>query len=248
MHMRLVRLRVRPEKVGVLEEVYKRRVVPALQQTPGCYIAGLFEDDAHPGTCLSLTLWRSHAEEKAYEKSGLFESLIHENEDSFSDSFEWKLQLSEDLTLEYLPIKAKPEVELIMIAGNPPESFAWAKGPLYLRVVSVPVQPGQFTLFEKAYENEIIPALKEVDGCRQAFLGRAATDGNIRSMTFWEHKDAALSYEQSGRFARLTESVLPMLSSLYQRKIELNATFEGDVATSEDLTVAGYQLLTGTAL
>jgi len=248
MHLRFVRLRVRPQKTGVLQEVYERRVVPALRETAGCFVAGLFEDDIHPGACLSFTLWRSHAEEKAYEKSGLFESLIYENEVSFSDSFEWKLQLSEDLTLEYLPIKAKPEVELIMITGIPPESFSWAQGSLYLRVVSVPVQPGQFTLFEKAYENEIIPALREVDGCRQAYLGRSATDGNIRSVTFWEDREAALAYEQSGRFARLTESVLPMLSSLYRRKIELNATFEGDVATSEDLTVAGYQLLTGTAL
>jgi len=244
--MRFVRLRVRPEKVGVLEQIYDLRVLPILREMEGCLNAGLFEQDAHPGACLSLTLWRSRVDEKAYEKSGTFERLISENENSFSDSFEWKIQLSDDLTLEYLPIKTRPEVEAVMISGDKDEAFLWARSPLFFRMVSVPVQPGQFSTFEAAYEREIIPALKQVDGCRHAYLGRALKDGNIRSMTFWDHKDAAIAYEQSGRFERLTESLLPMLSSLFQRKVALDASFEGDVATSEDMTVEGFHLLTGT--
>ena len=65
------------------------------------------------------------------------------------------------------------------------------------------------------------------------------------SVTLWDSKDKADAYEQSGRYAQLLDKATPMLSSLLQWKMALDPSQQASVATSDDMTVAGYHVVTG---
>ena len=60
-----------------------------------------------------------------------------------------------------------------------------------------------------------------------------------------DSKEQADAYEQSGRYAQLVDKVAPMLSSLLQWKMSLDPSRQATVATSDDLTVEGYHVVTG---
>src|SRR5574341_935625 len=118
MFMRIVQTNIRSELLGQVRAHYERRVIPTLQEVPGCLFAGLLQSVSHPDECLSMTLWDDPAHAEAYEKSGVFRELLNEAKPYFSDSSEWKIQLSEDLRLEYEPIADKPVVRSYSIMAQ----------------------------------------------------------------------------------------------------------------------------------
>ena len=55
-----------------------------------------------------MTLWDSQSHADAYEKSGLFRELLEEAKPFLSSSSEWKIQLTEDFSLDYQPTPEEP--------------------------------------------------------------------------------------------------------------------------------------------
>ena len=100
MFMRLLQVKVKPETSGDLPRIYNEKIIPALQQTIGCLYASLIQSVDHPDESISMTLWDTPDHAEAYEQGGLFQRLLHEAEPYLAETSEWKIQLSQDFTLE----------------------------------------------------------------------------------------------------------------------------------------------------
>jgi heme-degrading monooxygenase HmoA len=117
---------------------------------------------------------------------------------------------------------------------------------MYLRIVSVKLKPGKLEEYKRVYESEIIPALRATKGCRHAYLTTPKTgDNEAISVTLWDSKVDADAYEQSGLFRQLLEKTKHLYSELFQWKMHLDNLHRGQAATSEDLQVHGYTVVTG---
>lgn len=247
MFMRFVELKVQPDKLEDFEQYYRSRVEPALHDTAGCLFAGLLSSPEHPSECISMTLWQSPDDVEAYESSGLYDTLLEGAEPYLWYTTEWRVQLSDDLKLEYAPVKEPPVVEAFPIEADSSGGAAidHASANMYLRIVSANVKPGQMDALAKRYEEVIIPALLSIDGCRYAYLARGSADSDeVLSVTLWDSQASAAEYERSGRFGEMVQEAQPYLSSVMQWQMTLNPSRKTREVASNDLHVEGYQVVT----
>jgi heme-degrading monooxygenase HmoA len=250
MYMRLVQAKIKPDKLSELRQHYDQKAIPALKKMPGCVYACLMHSVQHPDESISLTLWETQQYADAYEQSGVFQQLLHEAQPFLAEASEWKIQLSEELKLEYLPVPEEPVVKSYTVAATTKEqnSPQARTAFLYLRIVSPKIMPEKLEEFKRLYNEEIIPVLRTVKGCRYAYLTEGVKDNSeVISITLWDSKEDAENYERSGLFNKLTEKVKHTFSELYQWKMGLEREFSGHVATSEDLKVEHYQIVTATS-
>ena len=247
MFMRFVQIKIEPDRLADFESLYERRIAPALQETNGCLFASLMNRHGMSEECVSMTLWETAADARQYEESGLFDTLLREADPMISHSAEWRIRLSDDLRLEYGPVKKAP-----IVTASPVQSASSGSAPTvgastetYLRIVSAKLKPGMFDTMAKVYEEEVIPALAEVDGCRYAYLVRGMQgEDTALSVTLWDSQAQAEEYERSGKFAELTRLVRPALSELLQWKMSLSPKKRDRIATSDDIVVEGYHVVT----
>jgi len=164
-----------------------------------------------------------------------------------SDSSEWKIQLSKDFTLEYTPVSEEPIVRSYSATTPPGEKPpASMEGLLYIRILSVKLQPGKTEEFASIYQKEILPVLRNVTGCRYAFLTEGVEERNeVISLTIWDSKEAADIYENSGLFQKLTKKVQHTFSELFQWKLAAERRSNVQVKTTEDLDIKGYHVVSG---
>ncbi len=246
MHMRLVQSEVKSGTLPRLREVYARRIIPALQDVAGCRYAGLMQSVHHPDQCISLTLWNSREDAQAYETSGMFQGLMEEVRPFLSESSEFRIQLSENLTLECVPVPSEPTVKAYPVAAGDdlPMSRLASGDPILLRIVSLKVLPGKLDEFNHLYKVNAVPALRKTTGCRYVYLLESdQRAGEVLSVTSWDSTQDAEAYEQSGLFEQLLESQRQTLSGLYQWKRSLGKEQAVRSATSEDVLVEHYDVL-----
>jgi len=247
MYLRLVQTRVNWEHLGDMQDRYANDIMPALRTTPGCLHAGLWQSVTQEEQVVSLTLWESKEHADAYERSGVFKKLLELARPLFSEVGEWKLQLSEDLRLEYGPERVEPEV---LGYDQVPDATPEAGAPLhdvcpFFRIVSMVVAQGKAEEFRFLYKNEVVPVLRQVPGCCHIQLAQNTNNlAEFISFTVWKNKSAAEAYDRSGLFTELRRKLAPALSGLYQWKLERG---EGSaaVATSVDSAVHAYRLVVG---
>ena len=250
MFMRFVQLKVLPESIEAFERFYEFRIAPFLLDEPGCIFARLIQSDASSNKFLSFTLWKSHAEAEAYESSGHFDEILKENEPFLEDTTEWKIQLSEDNTLEYKPVKEKPTIQGMPLAAGEDQSDPSEEigADMYVRIVSARVREDGFQGLKKMYDDFFIPQLLSTTGCHGLYLIGSDDSDEILSITIWETKSYADVYEASGKFSKFVEMAAPYLSSLYQWKMSLNSEKQTTTKTSDDLSIEGYHVITGEQL
>lgn len=246
MFMRLVQVKVKPEALAAIPKLYNERIIPVLRQTPGCLFAGLIRSNDRPEESISLTLWDTpeHAEE--YERSGLFQKLLHDAKPHLADASEWRIQLSKDLTLEYAPVQEEPVVKSYNVAASSgdPELTPEHTPQMFVRIVSARLQPGKTEEFARLYAGEILPTLRHVPGCRYAFLTEGI-ENEVLSISIWNTKQDADTYETSGLFERLTRKVQHTFTELYQWKMAFERHPSRRISTSDDLTIQRYNVVTG---
>lgn len=249
MYMRLVQTKVKPDGLEMMKEYYDQNILPALQQTAGCLYACLMRSARQSEEIISLTLWETQSHADAYEKSGPFRQLMDGAKPYLADSSEWRIQLTKEMTLEYAPVPEEPTVSSYTVSAvsDTNTQVPGDQAPeAYLRIVSVKLKPGKLDEFKRLYELKIIPALQATRGCRHAYLTVPKGQGNEAiSITIWNHKTDADAYEQSGLFARLLEKTAHLYSELFQWKMHLDHKHPGRSATSEDVQVQGYSVVTG---
>jgi heme-degrading monooxygenase HmoA len=248
MHMRLVQIEVKDGEMSGLRDFYTRHTMRTLQQVKGCRYAGLMQSMHHPEQCISLTLWDSQDDARAYESGGTYQRLLEETRPYLSESSEYKIQLSEDLTLQYVPVHQEPLVKAYPIAARS-EMGATGRGAadaMWLRIVSLKILPGKLDEFKRLYAEQSIPTLRKVKGCRYVYLLESDERSHeVLSVTSWDSRQDAEAYENSGLFEQLLEAQKQTLSGLYQWKRSLGKVEASHSATSEDIMVEHYTVLTG---
>ncbi|HTY38231.1 MAG TPA: antibiotic biosynthesis monooxygenase [Bacteroidota bacterium] len=248
MFMRMVQVKVRPEEADQMIGVYSDSIIPALQKTPGCMYASLIRSSQNSSEAISMTLWDSIEHAEAYEHGGLFQQLMGQIAPYLSDSSEWKIQLSKDFTWEYIPTHEEPVVKSYKVTTSfpAPPSAGIPSKPMYVRILSVRLKPGKLEEFASLYNAEILPMLQDVHGCRYAFLTEGVAEQNeILSVTIWDSKEAADTYEESGLFRKLTRKVEHTFSEIYQWKLSVEKRSSMQVASTEDMNISGYNLVSG---
>jgi quinol monooxygenase YgiN len=246
MFMRLVSMKLKPGVSHEGRQFYEARVLPRLREMEGCLYAALNENVDRPAECISLTLWDSQAHAEAYQQSGTFGRLIQEAGPYLADAAEWKVQLSEDLTLEHKAVPEDPVVTSYSLqAGMTGESAGEILHDLnHLRIVRLQVQPGKLGEARDLYSDVILPVLRSVTGCRQAFLmGNVAADNELVSITIWETRADAENYERSGRYQQLLREVRHVLPGAYHWKMVLETKYGGQAFSSADVKVESYAVV-----
>lgn len=248
MYMRLVQMKVNPERISEMREFYDQKVIPALKSTNGCLFASLMRSEEHSGEGVSMTLWDNQANAEAYGSSELYRNLIEEIKTFLADSAEWKVQLSKDLTLEYVPVVEEPLVKSYSVGAfkEGAASPADRSQSMYVRIVAPKVRPGRLEDFERIYTTEVIPALRSVKGCRYAYLTEGWTnDVELFSVTVWDSQQDVENYERSGLFNSLSDKLKDTYSESYQWKMQLDKDSGKKVVMSEDAAVEHYRVVTG---
>jgi len=250
MFMRFVQLKIKPETAQAFERFYNFRSAPALLEVDGCLFAHLIRSDKSESDFISFTVWETQDAADRYEAGGYYEVLVSEIEPFTEDTTEWKIRLNDDMTLDYAPVKEKPEVQgMPVVAGSlsPDPSKKIGEDP-YVRILSLKVDPARQEEFRRVYDDVTTPQILEVDGCRAAFLIASNGGGDSVSVTIWDSKEHADAYEHSGRFEELFSILRPMLSSLYQWKMSLDPRKQARTHSSDDVSVAGYHTVAGVAV
>jgi len=248
MYMRLVHAKYKPEELSQIQQVYNDKIIPRLQQTEGCLGVCVIISELHPDEGISMTLWKTKEHAEAYEKSGVYQELLDKVKPHLSDTAEWKVQLSEDLTLEYHPVTEEPVIKTYVAAAQmekeiPPREKTHL---MYVRIVSVGIQPGKMEEFKQIYTNEILPALKDLEGCGFAFMTENIEEKDTAlCVTIWDSKQDAEAYENTGLFQMLKRKVEHTFSGFYQWKMALEKEFGGHVVTSKNFKVDIYSVVTG---
>lgn len=240
MFMRTVKMFVRLDALEEFRREYENKILAVFDGVKGCRFATLLQSSHTPEECVSLTFWRTEEDARDYEQSGEYERLINMLSPYFSESSELQIRLTKDLRLEYTssqePVVRKFEVDH--------SQEAQVTGRTFLRMVSLKFKENKVTAFKKHYENDVIPILCAVKGCRRAFLAAPADNPNeLISVTEWESEHAARAYETGGQFRAILESQRHFFSGLADWGEQWEKEMGGRAATSDDVTVDFHRVL-----
>ncbi len=92
--VRIVDLRVDPDRRADFVAIYTGEVMPALRAQKGCRGVFLAERADHPSSMLSITLWSREEDAVRYEMSGEFERLTDRLRATFSPVYDWRVSLA----------------------------------------------------------------------------------------------------------------------------------------------------------
>lgn len=93
MYLRLVSVKLKAEKRDEFHRLYITRVIPALQETKGCRHAYLVMPSKGGHEVISVTIWDSKEDADQYERTGVFAGLVNSVKHTFTDLFQWKMEL-----------------------------------------------------------------------------------------------------------------------------------------------------------
>ena len=96
MYIRIVSHILQKDKINEFRDIFVVQIIPALQETKGCRYSYLIESMHQENEVISLSIWDSKEDALAYEKSGAFEKLINKLRPTFSQFYQWKMELDKD--------------------------------------------------------------------------------------------------------------------------------------------------------
>lgn len=248
MFMRLLHLSIDAEHENIVKQFYNTVVLSQLQKMDGCRMASLIKSHTDRGVFISLTLWDEKSQAEKYEKSEVYKNLTKQINQFLSESSEWKMQLSEDFKLEFKPVYVAPIRNNYAVAVKTHHSESTPKQPtgMYIRIVSVKIQPDKVDEFKNIYSKDIIPILESIKGCSFAYLTESLKNSNeFLSISLWESKAFADQYESSGKFEELIAKIKHTFSKFYLWKTELEGQTKSKIETSEDMKIDNYTSIIG---
>jgi len=90
LYLRVVSVRVKPEKWDDLIDLYNTTVMPTLHSTQGCRAAFLVEALRDPDQALSVSIWDREEDAVRYEISGRFDALTRRLRDTLIPTHQWQ--------------------------------------------------------------------------------------------------------------------------------------------------------------
>jgi heme-degrading monooxygenase HmoA len=242
MFMRTVKMHVRTDAIGPFTTAYERSIIPAFAGVSGCRSAVLMQSTREPEECVSLTFWSSEDHIIAFESSGRYDMLVDVLRPFFIESYELQVRLTEDLKLTYGPSN-EPEVRRFEASEFRGEM---STDSIIVRMVSLKFRSDTMDAFRRHYYEDVVPALRKLEGCRRAFLAAPADRENeLISVTEWESEEAAQAYEHGGKFDALLTSQKHYFPKVVEMTLEGGGTSHSRIATSEDITVDKHRVLVG---
>lgn len=248
MFMRFVHLSIKKEYENTFRQIYNIVVLPKLGKMEGCKMAGLIKSNEDDGDFISISLWDKKNQAEKYEKSDAYKYLSNQIKQFLSESSEWKLQLSDDYKIEYKPTKDSPLKQnyAIAVSTQNAASSPVPPGGMYIKIVSLNIQPDKVKEFRNIFAREIIPELELAEGCSFAYLIKSMKQPNeFLNISVWESKEFAERHESSEKFGKLMSKINHTLSKFYLWKMELEKKSKGKVETSEDIKIDDYTMITG---
>lgn len=248
MFMRILQIKIKPAFAEPFRNFYQYTVISEIKRLDGALFIGLVKSSVRQDEFLSLSLWDSAENAEQCEKGGIFENLMRKFKPYLAESTEWKIQLSEDLELEYKPVPEEPVLKeySVLINADKKEQIENYTSRMYVRIASPKIRKDKLEEFKKIYSEKIIPALNNIPGCLYAFLiGNISEENDVLSVTIWNSEKDAHNYEKTGQFDELTHHVEHTFSSFYQWKMALEKDFRGAMKTSEDIQISRYKVVSG---
>jgi heme-degrading monooxygenase HmoA len=240
MFLRMVTHAIRDDAAEHMKTAYGRHVMTALRTTPGFAFAALLQNTANLQECISLTIWESQALSSAYEASGLYRQLVDALRPMFSESNEWKLELSADLSLEYTPIVVEPTVEGFNGSGPGTEQIRPLRSmPFAIHMITLSVLEAKLDQFESLFRTDILPAFKSQKGFIELIRLRKQHEFHI--VSFW---DETVDIGPSGALSLgpLPDSVAGVIPS-YARWQSSRRAGTHAFASSEDIRSSIHRCL-----
>ena len=108
--VRIVSVRVRPEKWDDLIELYNTAVRPTLRSTQGCRAAYLVEALHDPEQALSVSIWDREEDAIRYEMSGTFDDLTRKLIDTLEGSTQWRVSVGSVRSTTNPPAKGYKQI------------------------------------------------------------------------------------------------------------------------------------------
>jgi len=214
-------MQVPEDRVADIRAHWEARVLPALLDTPGCLYAALLRQSLAGDECVSVTFWTTAEAVDAYENSGLFDQLLDETDPYLLNTEVWRADLGRaGRTPAPLP---EPQVEAFEI-GTPVRDDESDDVPptLFVRTVALRLADGKSAEFRRVFAREVLPRLREVPGCRDAFLvASVAGRDRVMSVTVWERDEDAVRYEASDTFRHIGQRMAPYLADIEHWKLAL---------------------------
>ncbi len=245
MYMRFMQLQIQAQSVEKFKEFYENKIYHRLEKMSGCLFAGLL-CSLDNTDFISLTFWKSLTDVENYEMEGAFRGLFDDSKPYLSESTEWKLNLSDDMQLEYKPVNEDPVIKKYAVKAQKEEEVTLSNANMFLRTVSGKVQKTKIKEFKEIYSGTILPELKLVEGCRYVYLiENMVEDDEFVSLTIWDSKEALDKFETGGKYSELIDKIKHTFSQFYLWKMELEKDFNAQIQTTEDLKVESYNLVTG---
>ena len=96
LYVRIVSPQVRPGKMDEFKKLYTTIVQPAMLKVKGCRYASIIENAKDPGKVISISIWDSKHDADDYEISGAFDALTDQVKHTFSELYQWKMQLQKE--------------------------------------------------------------------------------------------------------------------------------------------------------
>lgn len=243
MYLRFVRLSVREGEEARFARFYRERVIAELEATPGCRFAGLlrpWRGSEHR----SLTIWDTPEAAAAYEKSGLYHRLLRESEPMLEATTRWQVKLGDDPLETMDPARKEIPPDGYVVEDESASRVGADEEKVFVRIVSLHVDPAKRDEFESIYRQEVVPAVEAMEGCKGMVLAAGSRHSNeLLSVSFWECEQDALRYEMSGEFERLSRRLEATFSPTYTWKMTLGGSSGEGAERTPKLDVSSYHLV-----
>ncbi len=96
LYVRIVSPQVHPGKIEELRRIYAAEFLPRMRALKGCRYASLIDNAKDPEKVVSISIWDSKREADDYESSGVFVELTNRVKHTFSEIYQWKMQLERE--------------------------------------------------------------------------------------------------------------------------------------------------------
>jgi quinol monooxygenase YgiN len=241
-YVRILKLDIQPADLRTVQDFYRQKVLPMLQQHSSCRFASLLQATSNAEECISLTLWDDPEEAEGYEQSQAYSTLLEEGTKLISDTPESSVRRAEDGLRQAGDTKQAITGDAFTIeAGDSDLPDSDLPSRLYLRIVSVRVQPGKWDELIELYNGAVLPTLRSTQGSLATFLVEALHDPDLAlSISLWSREEDAIRYEMSGTFDGLTRKLKDTLEGSTQWKVSV-----GPVGSASNPPARGYKQVVG---
>lgn len=239
MYLRFIHISIEEPRLKEVQSFYQERVIPDLEAAGGCRFASLLQSTSDGSRCASLTLWDAAEQADAWATSDRFRQILEDGSPLLSGASSWQGALT-DTSVPEAAVRT-----FTIEAGEQTRPNGALADQSFFRITSFRVREGAWDDLVRLYDQEVIPTLLSMQGCRSAFLIESTEDPDRGlSVSIWDREEDAIRYEISGNFDLLTRKLKDTLTPTpqWQTAVTSEGTAQGNPPTEGYRIIVGFQL------